>query len=194
MINANQENRGVLMNGRRFIVGLGVAGAGMLAAAFAQLAAAPVAGADVQDMITELDGTLQVGQTALTNAADSFADGNVLYGLDYGFGALDTYSLDPLADVLYGGYESLVGAAGPYPDFGFYYIQNPVPETLSAANADAAADLGYFETDLSTAVTDFGSADYADGATAAFAAIGGLITAPEVEVLGLVDALNIGTL
>ena len=182
------------MNSRRFLVALGVAGGGMLAAVFAQLAAAPVAGADVQDMITELDGTLQVGQTALTNAVDSFANDNVLYGLDYGFGALDTYSLDPLGDVLYGGYESLVGAPGPYPDFGFYYIQNPVPETLSAANADAAADLGYADTDFTTAVADFGNGDYADGATAAFQVIGNLITAPEVEVLGLVDALNIGTL
>jgi hypothetical protein len=173
---------------------LGAAAGGMVVAVLAQLAAAPTAGADVQDVITELDGTLQVGQTALTNAADSFADGNVLYGLDYGFGALDTYSLDPLGDVLYGGYESLVGAAGPYPDFGFYYIQNPVPDTLAAASADATADLGYAETDFTTALTDFGSGDYADGATAAFQAIGGLITAPEVEVLGLVDALNIGTL
>jgi hypothetical protein len=86
------------------------------------------------------------------------------------------------------------GVAGPYPDFGFYYIQNPVPETLSAANADAAADLSYVQTDFSTAVTDFGSGDYADGATAAFQLIGNLVTAPEVEALGLVDALNIGTL
>jgi len=176
------------------VVSLGAAAGGMLVAALAQLAAAPTAGADVQDMITELDGTLQVGQTALTNAVDSFASGNVLYGLDYGFGALDTYSLDPLGDVLYGGYESLIGAAGPYPDFGFYYIQNPVPDTLEAATADATADLDYLQADLSTAVTDFGSGDYADGATAAFQAIGDVITAPEVEVLGLVDALNIGTL
>jgi hypothetical protein len=188
------SNRDRSLYRRSSIVSLGAATGGMLVAALAQLAVAPVAGADVQDMITELDGTLQVGQTALTNALDSFANGNLLYGLDYGFGALDTYSLDPLGDLLYGGYESLVGAAGPYPDFGFYYIQNPVPDTLAAASADATADLGYFETDLSTAVSDFGSGDYADGATAAFAAIGGLITAPEVEVLGLVDALNIGTL
>ena len=61
-------------------ISLGAAAGGMLVAALAQLAAAPTAGADVQDVITELDGTLQVGQTALTNAADSFADGNVLYG------------------------------------------------------------------------------------------------------------------
>lgn len=179
---------------RSLIAGVGAAAGGILFAVLAQVASAPTAAADVQDMVTELDGTFQIGQTALTNAADSLASGNLLYGLDYGFGALDTYSLDPLGDLVYGGYESLVGAAGPYPDFGFYYIQNPVPDTLSAATADANADLGLAEADFSTTVTDLGSGDYTDGAIAAFQAIGNLVTAPEVEVLGLIDALNIGTL
>jgi hypothetical protein len=171
------------------VVGLAATAGGMIVAALAQLAAAPAAGADVTDVVTELDATLQVAQTALTNASDSFVDGNVPNGLDYGFGALNTYLLSTVGDLAYGGYESLEGVSGPYTVFGFYYIDNPAPTTLAEATADATTLLGNAQTDFAAGASDFASGDIAAGATDSFYGLGLLLEAPEVDFIGLTDTL-----
>jgi hypothetical protein len=189
-MHANRDYQGGSLRRRGGIVaGLGAA-SGMLVAALAQLATAPAAGADVTAIVNELDGTLTVAQTALTNASDAFVGGNVPFGLDYGFGALDTYLLSAAGDLAYGGYESLAGVSGPYPDFGFYYIQNPVPLTLADASADATADVNTAEGEFASAATALADGNIATAAIDAFDGNGALIEAPEVEFIGLVDALS----
>jgi hypothetical protein len=178
------------MNTRRLITAVGIAGGGMLVAAFAQLGTAPIAGADVTALINELDGTFTIGSTAMTNAADAFADGNVPLGLDYEFGAADTYLLSVVGDLVYGGYESLENVPGPYEAIGFPYVADPLPTTLALATSEATTDLSGVSTDLSDAATALSSGDFTDGAFDVFYAVGGLAEAPETELIGLADLLT----
>ncbi len=159
------------------------------AGTLAQLAAAPAAGADVSDIITELDGTAAVAQTAFNNASEAFLAGNVPYGLDYGFGALDTSLLSYFGDLAYGGVESLEGVSGPYPSFGFYYIDNPVPVTLAEATADATARFDLADADFASALTAFGDGNFSSGATDVFGGIGALVESSQIDFIGLSDAL-----
>jgi hypothetical protein len=178
------------MNGRTFIAGLGTVAGGMLVAGLAQLGAAPAASADVQDIINSIDGTFTIGQEDAQTGLDYLTAGNVPEGLSYEFGALNTYSLDPLADVLYGGYESLEGVSGPYPVNAWPDGLDYAPTTLAAANADAADELAYVQTSFTEAVTAFGDGNTAAGAFDVFGSIGALEEAPELEIIGLADALS----
>jgi hypothetical protein len=179
------------MNNRRFITAVGVAG-GMLVTGLAQLGAAPTASADVQAIINSIDGTFTVGQDDLTAASAAFSADNIPVGLSESFGALNTDSLDPLADLLYGGYETAEGVPGPYPDFGWPGGLDFTPATLTAAIADVNLELGYAQQDFGAAATAFAGDNLTTGALDLFGGIGALEQVPELSIIGLADSLSGG--
>lgn len=156
------------------IIGIGAADGGMLFATLAQLAVAPAAHADI--IVTGLDDTFAAANTALTDAATALGSGDVPDGLAYGFAGLDDYSLASLGTVLENGYLELTG-----------YTELAAPTTLAATGTDVTSALSTAASDFTTAGNDFGSSDVLDGALSAFAGVGYLVEAPEIELIGLVD-------
>lgn len=185
MIHACQNRISSLPRRSGAVVGIGAAAGGMLVAAFAQLATAPDAQAD--EITNGLTNTFAAANTDFMTASTDFAGGDVPDGLGYSFAGLNDYLLAPIADVAYNGYQELQGVGGAGTFFTFPELADPT--TLAATSADVTNALGLAASDFTTAGNDFATSDFIDGASFAFQAIGQLVDAPEVELIGLTDTL-----
>jgi hypothetical protein len=152
---------------RAVFVGLSAAAAAFAAAAMLAAATPPTARADdpLTDISNDIEAELGYGQTAFSNAATDFGDGDTTDGLAQLFVGTDD-DLVGVPDILgVGAVDALTGTTViPASDFNFSDLYDSPTFTLPTSLATATTEAQAFSTEgstLTTTIEGLPSTDYA---------------------------------
>jgi hypothetical protein len=170
----------------RIPAGLLVAAAGILFSALGQLATAPSARADITDIINAVDASTSAGETAFGDASTDLSAADLPDALALYSAGLDDLSVASDYDVLFNGYDALLGLDG---ETIFRVPELPAPTDLASTSSDITTLFNQAEA-FTTAADSFLAADnipeyliYSQAATL------DLVEIPQVGLNGLLDTL-----
>jgi hypothetical protein len=168
---------------------LGALAAGLLVAGLSQTALAPSAHADdpITDILTDISGSINAGETELISAAFDFSNSDVPDGMATGLAGLDNLLVAPEEDLWVNVTDALLGdpEVGGF-DFGSF----PPPVDLADTLSDVQGAFQSGAQDFGLAANALLSGDLAVGVLAGTeAADSFFMVVPEVSFVGLTDTL-----